>query len=79
MGKYAIISAGKVINIAVAGKPIAENWIHLGSLPVHIGDSFDGKDFYRDGDKVKTEEEILHEQLTEMETALKILLGEVSV
>lgn len=41
--KYAIIEDGKVVNIAVADTPLADNWIEAGAAK--IGDLWDGQSF----------------------------------
>ena len=79
---YAVVKDGKVSNLAIATKPINENWISIGSLPVHIKDDYNGEMFYRNGEKVITEEERLrdeNEALSEYAEAARILLGEVNV
>jgi hypothetical protein len=41
--KYAIIEDGKVVNIAKADTPLADNWIEAGAAK--IGDLWDGQSF----------------------------------
>ena len=70
---YAIIEEGKVSNLATANKPIKENWIPVNSLPVYIGDDYVSGEFYRNGEKVITEEERLRNENTDMKAALNLL------
>ena len=70
---YAIIIDGNVNNLAIAKKPINENWILIGSLPVHIGDDYVDGAFYRNGEMVITEEERLYNENADMKAALELL------
>ena len=71
MGNYAIIDDNIVINIATAENPVNDKWIFTGELPVAIGDTWNGKDFYHDNEKVRTKEE-------ELSTIISILCGGIN-
>lgn len=43
--RFAIIESGVVVNIAIAGGPLAPNWICIDGLDVGIGWSWDGSNF----------------------------------
>ena len=80
---YAIIEDRKVSNLATAGTPIGENWVDVESIPVYIGDDYINGEFYRDGEKVITEEERLRNENTNIQQEaatnaeiIRILLGE---
>lgn len=47
--------------------------INLGDRPVAIGDTFDGADFYRNGEKVLTPLEAAHAEIEDMRAALALL------
>lgn len=47
-----------------------ETLIDIAALPVGIGDTYDGADFYRDGEKVLTPLEDAQKLLAEYEAAL---------
>ncbi len=52
---YALVENGVVTNVMVLYPPGAAEFagaIPCGELPVAIGDTYDGQDFYRDGNKV---------------------------
>lgn len=70
---YAIVIGGIVVNVAVADYPVEENWISVDGLDVRIGDTYDGEAFYRDGEKLYTEVEILQIQNADMKAALELL------
>ena len=73
---YALIENGVVTNII---------WLHphnesefpsaipLNDRPVGIGDTYDGSDFYRDGEKVLTPLEQAQTEIEDMKTALNEL------
>lgn len=73
---YALIENGVVTNII---------WLHphnesefpsaipLNDRPVGIGDTYDGSDFYRDGEKVLTSLEQAQAEIEDMKTALNEL------
>lgn len=52
---YALVENGEVTNVMVLYPPSAAEFagaVPCGELPVAIGDTYDGQDFYRDGNKV---------------------------
>lgn len=62
---YAIIQNGRVQNL-IELNPEQESefpgCVSCEEVPAHIGDAFDGENFYRDGERVKTYAEIEDEQ-----------------
>lgn len=50
--RAAIIKGGTVVNIVAASHRM-QGVVYLDDLPVRIGDTYDGADFYRDGIKVE--------------------------
>ena len=58
---YAIIENGIVVNIIVGPMPSGMDGVALGDRPVAIGDNYDGINFYRNGEIVKTSSELLSE------------------
>lgn len=69
---YALIVDGVVVNIIWLYEGNAEefpNAVHIGERPVRMGDTWDGTDFYRNGEKVLT-------PLEEMELAMKEVIAE---
>ena len=53
--RYAVIEDGVVTNIIVLYPSNAKDFpgaVPCGDVPVGIGDTWDGQDFYRDGEKV---------------------------
>lgn len=50
--RAAIVKGGTVVNIVVASRRM-QGVVYIGELPVQIGDTYDGTDFYHDGVKVE--------------------------
>ena len=58
---YALIEDGLVVNLIwlhYANASDFPNAVPVSRVPVEIGDTFDGENFYRNGERVKTEAEI---------------------
>lgn len=73
---YALIENGVVANIIWLYEGNAEdfpNAVHIGDRPVRMGDTWDGVDFYRNGEKVLTAEEEAQKEADEMKEALALL------
>ena len=52
---YALVENGVVTNVMVLYPPNAEEFegaVPCGDLPVAVGDTYDGSDFYRGGEKL---------------------------
>ena len=69
------IENGLVVNIEWCSDKQAETetLINLANRPVAIGDTYDGSDFYRDGEKVLTPLEQAQAEIEDMKTALNEL------
>lgn len=69
------IENGLVVNIEWCSDKQAETetLINLADRPVTIGDTYDGSDFYRDGEKVLTPLEQAQAEIEDMKTALNEL------
>lgn len=71
--RAAVIDNGIVTNIIVVSDWYKGSAILLGELPVAIGDTYDGTDFWRDGEKVTLPQPEISEELEEI---IDILTGE---
>lgn len=69
----AVIDDGVVANVIVVADDYKGPHVVVGDLPVAIGDSYDGTDFYRDGVKVISEAERLAAEMDDMRQALALL------
>ena len=69
------VEDGLVVNIEWCSDKQAqtETLINLADRPVAIGDTYDGSDFYRDGEKVLTPLEQAQAEIEDMKTALNEL------
>ena len=69
------IENGLVVNIEWCSDKQAQTdiLINLADRPVAIGDTYDGSDFYRDGEKVLTSLEQAQAEIEDMKTALNEL------
>ena len=69
------IENGLVVNIEWCSDKQAqtETLINLADRPVAIGDTYDGSDFYRDGEKVLTSLEQAQAEIEDMKAALALL------
>lgn len=73
---YALIENGVVTNIIWLYSANAEDFpsaVPCGDLPVAIGDTYDGTDFYRGGERVLTALEQAQKDAEDMAEALKLL------
>ena len=69
---YALIDNGVVINVIWLNPGNARDFpgaVMLNDVPAGIGDTYDGKSFYRDGERVLTWAEAAYKELTEAEAA----------
>ena len=71
--KAAVIDEGVVTNVIVVADGYKGPHVVVGDLPVAIGDSYDGTDFYRDGVKVISEAARLAAEMDDMRQALALL------
>jgi len=71
--RAAVIENGVVVNIIVVADWYKGHAIPTGDLPVAIGDTYDGVDFWRDGAKVAVPVPGLDQDL---EQVIDILTGE---
>ena len=69
----AVIEDGVVTNVIVVPDGYKGPHVVVGDLPVAIGDSYDGTDFYRDGVKVISEAARLAAEMDDMRQALALL------
>lgn len=65
--RAAIVNGGTVVNIVVASRRM-QGVVYIGELPVQIGDTYDGADFYRDGVKVESLDMLVQEYTAALET-----------
>lgn len=73
---YALVENGVVVNVMVLYPPSAaefEGAVPCGDLPVAVGDTYDGSDFYRGGERVLTNLEQAQKDAEDMQAALKLL------
>ena len=69
----AVIDEGVVTNAIVVADGYKGPHVVVGDLPVAIGDTYDGTDFYRDGAKVISEAARLAAEMDDMRQALDLL------
>lgn len=73
---YALIENGVVTNIIWLYSANAGDFpsaVSCGDLPVAIGDTYDGSDFYRGGERVLTAIEQAQKDAEDMQAALELL------
>lgn len=73
---YALIENGVVTNIIWLYSANAEDFptaVPCGDVPVAIGDTYDGQDFYRGGERVFTPLEQARKDAEDMQAALELL------
>lgn len=73
---YAWVEDGVVTNIIWLHPSNAsefKNAVPTNDIPVAIGDTWDGVNFLRNGERVKTMMEMIDEEMKDMEDALKLL------
>lgn len=74
--RYAIITDGVVTNVIVLYPGNAADFptaVPCGDVPVTIGDTYDGQDFYRGGERVFTPLEQARKDAEDMQAALELL------
>ena len=74
--RYAIITDGVVTNVIVLYPGNARDFpsaVPCGDVPVAIGDTWDGHDFYREGARVLSPVEQARNDAEDMEAALRLL------
>jgi hypothetical protein len=73
---YAVVENGTVTNIIWLYPANASDFpdaVPCGDLPVAIGDTYDGQDFYRGGERVLTALEQAQKDAEDMQAALELL------
>ena len=73
---YAIVENGIVTNIIVLYPNNAKDFqtaVPCGDVPVAIGDTYDGHDFYREGVRVLSPVEQARKDAEDMQAALELL------
>ena len=74
--RYAIITDGVVTNVIVLYPGNAADFptaVPCGDVPVAIGDTYDGQDFYREGARVLSPVEQARKDAEDMQAALELL------
>lgn len=78
--RYAIITDGVVTNVIVLYPGNARDFpsaVVCGDLPVAIGDTYDGQDFYRDGEKVVSPLTAAQKEVETMQADLPMLKAQI--
>ena len=74
--RYAIITDGVVTNVIILYPGNAADFptaVPCGDVPVAIGDTYDGQDFYREGEKVVSPLTAAQKEVETMQAALELL------
>lgn len=74
--RYAVVEDGVVVNVIIlypGGAKSFPDAVPCGDVPVAIDDTWDGKDFYRGGEKVLSPMEQAQKDAEDMEAALRLL------
>lgn len=74
--RYSIITDGVVTNVIILYPGNARDFpsaVPCGDVPVAIGDIYDGKHFFRDGEQVLTPLEQARKDAEDMQAALELL------
>lgn len=74
--RYAVIEDGVVVNVIILYPGGAKSFptaVPCGDVPVAIGDTWDGQDFYREGARVLSPVEQARKDAEDMEAALRLL------
>lgn len=74
--RYAIITDGVVTNVIILYPGNAADFptaVPCGDVPVAIGDTWDGQDFYREGARVLSPVEQARKDAEDMQAALELL------
>ena len=77
---YALVENGVVTNVMVLYPPSAaefEGAVPCGELPVAIGDTYDGQDFYRGGNKVVSALAAAQQEVQTMQKELPMLKAQI--
>ena len=77
---YAIVENGTVMNIIwlyPANAADFQTAVPCGDVPVAIGDTYDGHDFYREGEKVVSPLTAAQKEMETMQTDLPMLKAQV--
>ena len=78
--RYAVIEDGVVTNIIVLYPSNAKDFpgaVPCGDVPVGIGDTWDGQDFYRDGEKVVSPLTAAWQEVQTMQEGLPMLKAQI--
>nr|DAI10838.1 MAG TPA: hypothetical protein [Caudoviricetes sp.] len=74
--RYAVIEDGVVANVIILYSGGAKSFpdaVPCGDVPVAIGDTYDGQDFYREGARVLSPVEQARKDAEDMQAALELL------
>ena len=74
--RYAVIEDGVVVNVIILYPGGAKSFptaVPCGDVPVAIGDTYDGHDFYREGVRVLSPVEQARKDAEDMQAALELL------
>lgn len=74
--RYAVIEDGAVANVIIlypGGAKSFQGAVPCGDVPVAIGDTWDGQDFYREGARVLSPMEQAQKDAEDMQAALEVL------
>ena len=78
--RYAVIEDGVVTNFIVFYPSNAKDFagaVPCGDVPVGIGDTWDGQDFYRDGEKVVSPLTAARQEVQTMQEELPMLKAQI--
>ena len=78
--RYAIITDGVVTNVIVLYSGNAADFttaVPCGDVPVAIGDTYDGQDFYREGEKVVSPLTAAQQEVETMQADLPMLKAKI--
>lgn len=70
--KYALIEEGAVVNLISlhqTNESDFPNAVSCEGFPVQIGDTHDGTNFYRNGERLKTRREMIVEELSALKAS----------
>lgn len=78
--RYAIITDGVVTNVIILYPGNAGDFqtaVPCGDVPVAIGDTYDGQDFYREGEKVVSPLTAAQKEMETMQADLPMLKAQI--
>lgn len=78
--RYAVIEDGVVVNVIVLYPSNAKDFpgvVPCRDVPVGIGDTWDGQDFYRDGEKVVSPLAVARQEVQTMQEELPLLKAQI--